>query len=257
MLSHWTTNSNTLALEDLFAEQPCPTAPDPLKDDDDPLVSGIKALLPQLPPAEIGLNQVLSEAEPETLLQCAHACMARYLRLKRQAQAMVDASSSPRRRRSAGTGWHRRRPDRRPADRARAREVIKMSGVALGDHDLADGPFRTLCQLAGLCGAKGWCLTNWRALACLRGVDRKTIQRHVAELTRLGYIASSRPRRGRLDARVALAEELIPPEKPMPRALRTLIDGWRSRRPKDQDVVDRAVRAVLVEPAQPGRAGDG
>src|SRR4051794_31627770 len=254
MLFHATTDSDRSASQDLFADLPSLGNLEPAPQNDDPMVAGMEALLLYLPQATAELSPAIARAEPETLLQCARACMTRYLRLKRQAKAaaaLAEPERAPRPHSDGSRGWYKRRRDRTPANRDRKREVFRSTGVALGDHDLSDGAFRTGCQYQALCGAKGWCETTWCAMAKLRGVDRKTIQRHNAELIGLGLMTVGRARRSRHKARVVLAEVLIPPKKPMPRKMRVLVDGCRSRRPADQDVTDSACRKLLWNQLSP------
>src|SRR3954447_14823168 len=196
MLFQHTSDPDGAVLEDSFADLPSlqDLRPEPAPQDDDPEVAAMENLLRHVPPdaqLSLAMAEAVSEIEPELLLPLARACIARRLRRDRQptaAAALVGPERAARPRSDGSRGWYKRRRDREPANRDRDREVFRSTGVALGDHDLSDGAFRSCCQIQALCGAKGWCETNWCALAKLRGVDRKTIQRHIAELLPLGYI---------------------------------------------------------------------
>jgi hypothetical protein len=59
---------------------------------------------------------------------------------------------------------------------------------AISDPELSDAAFRTLAAL-GLFGDRdGWCYPSYATLAAIRGVGKSAIAKHIAELSKRGYL---------------------------------------------------------------------
>jgi hypothetical protein len=59
---------------------------------------------------------------------------------------------------------------------------------AISDPELSDAAFRTLAALGLFGNRDGWCYPSYTTLAEIRGVSKSAIAKHVAELSKRGYL---------------------------------------------------------------------
>jgi hypothetical protein len=59
---------------------------------------------------------------------------------------------------------------------------------AVTDAKLSDGAFRTLAALGMFGDRDGWCYPSYATLAAMRGLSKSAIAKHIAELSKLGYL---------------------------------------------------------------------